>query len=291
MFKIGDKVVVVDAQSVGDYYKNGDIGVVSEINGKLHGYVTREDGVRMNVYWDEVKLYKEPQEAFKVGDRVKFKKSSLAAGMIDAKETDVFTIVSIPLPSDKQQLVWIEERYGWYHVSHFEHVKDSVMTETGDAMNNTGEQEIEWEGSQIDWQVGQEVWDVRNGRGIVKSTEYEGGYPIFVEFDLKEFGGENVADCYTLDGRYGKTQTLRSLFFSEPKIIAEKYPPKKPFVPKLKNGDVIFVKVKDELYGEGTVRTVHSEIDDRIYISENHHYFLKKDILSIRVLSEEIIFN
>ena len=62
-FKVGDKVVVVDSQSVGNYYKNGDKGIVSSVEHKLHGYVTRDDGVEMNVYWTEIDFEKETEMA------------------------------------------------------------------------------------------------------------------------------------------------------------------------------------------------------------------------------------
>ena len=65
-FKVGDKVVVVDARPSGlkgDYYRNGDKGIVSSIEHERHGYVTRDDGVEMNVYWDEVDFEKETEMA------------------------------------------------------------------------------------------------------------------------------------------------------------------------------------------------------------------------------------
>lgn len=57
-FEIGDKVVVVDAKPVYDTYKNGDTGVVVAYDecSAMAGYVRREDGVLMNVYWHEVEL-------------------------------------------------------------------------------------------------------------------------------------------------------------------------------------------------------------------------------------------
>ncbi len=63
-FKIGDKVVVVDARPSklkGDYYRNGDKGIVSSIEHERYGHVTRDDGVEMNVYWDEVDFEKETE--------------------------------------------------------------------------------------------------------------------------------------------------------------------------------------------------------------------------------------
>lgn len=56
-FKVGDKVVVVDAQSVYDNYSNGDVGTVNgfDSNPSVAGFVRRDyDGLEMNVYWTEV---------------------------------------------------------------------------------------------------------------------------------------------------------------------------------------------------------------------------------------------
>lgn len=56
-FKIGDRVVVVDAQSVYDNYSNGDVGTVNgfDSNPSVAGFVRRDyDGLEMNVYWTEV---------------------------------------------------------------------------------------------------------------------------------------------------------------------------------------------------------------------------------------------
>ena len=208
--------------------------------------------------------------SFNVGDKVKFKKSSLDSGMIDASEEDVFEIMSVF--GDNVQ-VFTGEFLERFNQNHFEHVKEETM--------NTNEQQI------INWEVGQEVFCLLRGKGVVHQI-YNTGVDWSEGVDVY-FVNHGVIR-FKFDGTFG-IGFNRSLFFSEPRIEAEKFPPKKPFVPKLKRGDVILVKVKDELYGEGTVKTVYGEIDDRIYISENHHYFLKKDILSIRTLSEEIIFN
>ena len=204
--------------------------------------------------------------SFNVGDKVKFKKSSLDSGMIDASEEDVFEIMSVF--GDNVQ-VFTGEFLERFNQNHFEHVKEETMS--------TNEEQI------INWEVGQEVFCLIFGKGKVDYIGKDKDISVAFEKD-------DGIRWYTSDGKYFEDAN-RTLFFSEPKIEAEKFPPKKPFVPKLKKGDVILVRVKDELYGEGIVRTVHSEIDDRIYISENHHYFLKKDTLSIRTLSEEIIFN
>lgn len=63
-FKIGDKVVVVNADSIYDNYFNGDIGTVVayDLNPETAGYVQRKDGFVMNVYWTEIKHLEENKE-------------------------------------------------------------------------------------------------------------------------------------------------------------------------------------------------------------------------------------
>lgn len=155
----------------------------------------------------------------------------------------------------------------WLNVDKVTFEKDNKVEE-----QNT-EQEIKWE-------VGQIVWDVLYGKGVV-SAVIEGTFPVGVMFDD---GGH---ESYTLLGSFYEVGT-RTLFFSEPKIEAELFPPKKPFAPKLKSGDMVLIKDKHGLFGEGTVRVVHKECDDRIYISEAGDYFMKHDIASLHVIGEEV---
>lgn len=98
--------------------------------------------------------------------------------------------------------------------------------------------QINWEGSQIDWQVGQVVWDTVHGKGEVTRVDESFYYPVGVEFDNGD------TEDYTLCGEIHE-QVKRSLFFSEPVITAELFPPKKPFVPTLKKGDTVVVKWVD----------------------------------------------
>lgn len=158
---------------------------------------------------------------FKVGDKVKFIESSLASGMIDAKEDDVFTV-----KDSYKRVVTLEELQGCYHVTHFEHVEEEIM-------NNTEEQKIKWE-------VGQVVWDVRYGKGIVDTLlAIPCKYPIGVVF------ADGGIASYTSKGLNRCTDVYRSLFFSEPVVTAELFPPKKPFVPAFQKGDVVAVKWAD----------------------------------------------
>lgn len=222
---------------------------------------------------------------FKIGDKVKFKKSSLATGMIDATEEDVFTILYV-----EKCHVMLKELGSWWSVNHFEHLKEEIMQEP--VVEN---QPINWEGSQIDWQVGQEVWDLILGKGVVFAVHNEltrtfACQPIVIKFDsgeLFDYSMKGVSNIPALKSLAHK----RTLFFSEPIVTAELFPPKKPFVPTLKRGDRVHIYTKGGLFPEGVVREVFSEVDDRIYISEDGHYFMKHDIESIHILGEEIKFS
>lgn len=141
--------------------------------------------------------------------------------------------------------------------------------------------------SAIDWEVGQVVWDVVYGEGRVTHLHSAGSFPVAVDFG-------HAKRLYTLQGvieSYPWQKVQRTLFFSEPVITAELFPPKKPFEAKLKEGDKVLIKDKKGLFGEGTVRVVYKECDDRIYVSEDGNYFLKHDIASIQVLGEEVKFD
>ena len=93
---------------------------------------------------------------------------------------------------------------------------------------------------QIDWQVGQEVFCLLRGKGFVESVDDNEGSPYTVGVD---FG--YTFDHYTIDGKIFDDHKGRVLFFSEPVITAELFPPKKKFVPTLKKGDVLVIKWVD----------------------------------------------
>ena len=93
---------------------------------------------------------------------------------------------------------------------------------------------------QIDWQVGQEVFCLLRGKGFVESVDDNEGSPYTVGVD---FG--YTFDKYTIDGKIYDDHKGRVLFFSEPVVTAELFPPKKEFVPTLKKGDVLVIKWVD----------------------------------------------
>lgn len=204
-------------------------------------------------------------EEWMIGERVNWEGNSECvadSGLVVAEYGGVSNALDIRWDSNGSEQ--------WIGVSEVTFEKDNKVEE------QDTEQEIKWE-------VGQVVWCLFAGKGRVVSVD-EGNFdPVQVEFDD---GGYMTYRYSGMKSGYD----FRCLFFSEPKIEAELFPPKKPFVPTLKRGDRVHIYTKGGLFPEGFVREVFSEVDDRIYISENHHYFLKKDILSIRVLGEEIKF-
>ena len=198
--------------------------------------------------------------SFTVGDRVKFKKSSIDSGMIDATEDDVFEIRFIY--PNKTIKLWNDTQD--YHINHFEHVEEEIMEE-----------------QKINWEVGQEVWDVRYGRGIVDTLlAIPCQYPIGVVFT------DGGTASYTSKGLNRCTDVYRSLFFSEPKIEAEKFPPKKLFVPAFQKGDVVAVKwadiVRILILEQETERQVKGNCG-RVWDKDPDVHFYK--------LGEEIKFN
>lgn len=138
--------------------------------------------------------------------------------------------------------------------------------------------------SEIDWQVGQKVYCVLHGSGVVQEVLPDNySYPVKVDYE-----GEIYS--YTKDGKIHKDHKGRVLFFSEPEITAEKFPPKKPFTPTLESGDIIFVVDKYGAFSGGKVVQCHAELEDRIVTSEEGHYFLKKDLETVRLLWDEVKF-
>lgn len=268
MFKIGDK-------AKGFKFEVGTDGV--GYDSEMDDYV-EEIGVVVDVYTDSfvvqfpdslewmypaslAHLAKiEEKIPLKKGDRVKFTESSLASGMIDAKEDDVFIV-----KESYKRAVTLKELEGCYHVTHFEHVQEEVM-------NSTEEKEI-------DWQVGQEVFCLLRGKGVVVRAGDNDGAPYVVGVD---FG--YTFDNYTIDGKIYDDHKGRVLFFSEPKIEAEKFPPKKPFVATLKKGDLVVVETDLTT----SIQEVVKETEDVLYTLLTDYN--KKEINLVFKLSEEVKF-
>ena len=243
--KIGE-VIAIGEESYTVRFENGDWwGYPNEL---AHLAVVEEKVVHFK-----------GENKFSVGDKVKFKKSSLDSGMIDAKEEDVFTVQSVSL-----QRAWLKVKntFGYYNFDHLEHVKEEAMNE------------------EIKWEVGQEVWCLLRGKGVVVEINHNDPYPIEVQFN-EDF------EYYTRDGKFFDYHSNRTLFFSEPQITAELFPPKKPFVPSFKEGDTVVAKAKD---GTNTVVFYVREEDEECVIANSGWKYPKRNNKFFK-LTEEIKFN
>ena len=97
--------------------------------------------------------------------------------------------------------------------------------------------------------------------------------------------GDHGVIRFKFDGTIG-TGFNRSLFFSEPKIEAEKFPPKKPFVPVFKQGETVVAKKKD---GKNTVVFY---VDKETEISvESTGCGYPKTLYNFYKISEEVKFS
>ena len=133
----------------------------------------------------------------------------------------------------------------------------------------------------IEWEVGQVVWDTKYGKGVVVEADSL-NFPKFpVSVNFERVGQRN----YSADGKNGGAENNRSLYFSEPVITAERFPPKKPFTPILKEGDQVVVKTD---WGEDGLYTVKEETECHIYFEERLVILHKSNIKAIYKLGEEV---
>ena len=135
--------------------------------------------------------------------------------------------------------------------------------------------QVQNEVKQDEFRVGDVVWCLIYGKGEVSSimgNPEDYTYPVEVCF---EDGGR---DWYTLDGKLNEMSN-RTLFFSEPKIEASVT---RPFVPTLAGKRVVVVHTS-------AVRllTIFKEDKERIYVTEEGHYWDKDKIAEIYEVSSE----
>ena len=134
------------------------------------------------------------------------------------------------------------------------------------------------------FEVGQEVWDTVLGKGSVWGISMTSAlYPVRVKFD------NGLTESYNFQGKCAE-KNKRSLFFSEPTVTAELFPPKKPFKSMLKVGDVIVIK--DEHYSDAAIVSFLKEDDERIYYtySDGEKDYSHKENVYVYHLGEEIKF-
>ena len=135
------------------------------------------------------------------------------------------------------------------------------------------------------FEVGQEVWDTVLGKGSVWGISMTSAlYPVRVKFD------NGFTESYNFQGKCAE-KNKRSLFFSEPVITAELFPPKKPFKSSLNKGDLI--TIKDKHCSDAVIVSFLKEDEERIHYAYNDGQkdYSHKDSVSVYPLGAEIKFN
>lgn len=140
-------------------------------------------------------------------------------------------------------------------------------------------------GEVIQWQVGQEVWCISRGKGVVCEIYKESEYSVLVDF-----GDEADRDSFTKEGRRYKHDKNRSLYFSEPKIIAETMPPEKPFTPTLKSGELVVAVNQIDGGQEAFIVTMESK-DGVICTTNAGELKYLKSHWNFYKVSEQVKFN
>lgn len=127
---------------------------------------------------------------------------------------------------------------------------------------------------QDEFRVGDVVWDTAYGKGKVVFLD-DDAQPVRVAYDS---GGYS---WYTQDGKLVNALN-RTLFFSEPKIEASVT---RPFVPTLVGKRVVVLPAFDT----SAVRllTIFKEDKERIYVTEEGHYWDKDKIAEMYEVSSE----
>ena len=124
---------------------------------------------------------------------------------------------------------------------------------------------------QDEFRVGDVVWDTAYGKGKVVFLD-DDAHSVKVVYDSGDL------NWYTQDGKMSP-ETNRTLFFSEPKVEASVT---RPFVPTLAGKRVVVVHTS-------AVRllTIFKEDKERIYVTEEGHYWDKDKIAEIYEVSSE----
>lgn len=156
---------------------------------------------------------------FNVGDVVEITEESASTGMLDFVEGTGYRVEAVDYNGKElcvNNIILLKDESGkkdWYNVSHFKLKENSVKS------------------NENHFKIGQKVWDVVYGKGeVVNVLQNVLKYPVVVKFvDGKRH--------FTEDGKSDE-HYARTLFFSEPKIIAETKP---VFVPTLEPGTPIIL--------------------------------------------------
>ena len=124
------------------------------------------------------------------------------------------------------------------------------------------------------FEVGQEVWDTVLGKGSVWSISMTSAlYPVRVKFD------NGLTESYNFQGKCAE-KNKRSLFFSEPVVTAELFPPKKPSKYQVKAKAVAFEVVELWYNNSYEPLTIAPESEDSVKnyaIKIGDYFFLLGD--------------
>ena len=209
---------------------------------------------------------------FKTGDVVEMTADAAATGLLDFVQGDGYKVIDVYTFSSPQIKLREEGgKIGWYYQNHFKLKEDTIV-----------------EKKECLFKEGQVVWDLRNGRGVVEKITNDERYPVKVKLDLKDMDGDEITDYYMADGRYVKTQTIRSLYFSEPKIEAATEP---LFEPTLQVGTPIILS-KYDVSSQMIPAWVTKETEDSVTVSTTdsvNRVFYKKE-WNIYSVGEKINF-
>lgn len=275
-FKAGEKVVfckssldsgMIDA-------KEGEVFTVKDGYGNLVQLVELTGIYHVEHFEHYVEKEKEMEKKFaKVGDKIRIVAAEATGDWY--KNGDVLEVVATHA-SWVGVDVSIDDDLGTMHVYHTEY--EIVEENKEDDFVFTEEH------------IGMEVWDVIHGRGVVKSVDNVNfpKYPVHVLFDRSSMFGD-CSKSYTVGGSWVGS-SVRSLFFSEPKIEAERFPPKRKFVPTLKEGDDVLLWTS-----EGCLPlfvTVLKEEETKLYYMHTNGQkdYASKDSIKIKSVGEEIKF-
>ena len=130
------------------------------------------------------------------------------------------------------------------------------------------------------FKVGQTVWDVLYGEGKIIEINVGDEYPVVVSFEKAQ-----EVMSYRYNGKM-HNDYARTLFFSEPKIIADEKP---KFTPVLEYCDVLIAVGNDgDVKGLVEMVVVHSEDETHIECSE---FSYMKESWDFYRIGEKVVFN
>lgn len=198
----------------------------------------------------------------KVGDKIRIVNAEVAVGFYE--NGDILEVVGVDeYPSGVEVLVADDQHFHVYHT----------------------EYEIVEDGKEDDFvftkeHVGMEVWCAIYRKGVVEA--------VLEKHNELEVRINGEVYLYDLKGCLFGSK-VRTLFFSEPvvKIEGDKYPPKKPFTPTLKEGEGVLLWVSEAQYPKFV--TILKEGETAIsYLENGKEQRSYKQGIKIKRIGEEV---